>query len=80
MAEKTKTRVRGPLRALTRLSLRKSPDRKSPLWDEWHVWEAETVFDPPAHMMVELAIERGIAEVVKPGTKTKVKEVPVDEE
>ena len=67
----TKAAQRGQLRAITRLSLRKSPDKGSPLWDEWHQWEAGAVFTPPAHMDVARALERGIAEVPKPGTKTR---------
>ena len=80
----TKAAPKVTLRALTRLSLRKSPDKDSPLWGEWHEWEEGTVFTPPAHMDVARALARGIAEVPKPvvksGTKTKVpaKEVPVD--
>jgi hypothetical protein len=53
------------LRALTRMSLRKSPDPRAPLYDEWHIWEAGTEFDPPKHMNVKQALERGIAEEVK---------------
>ena len=73
----TKTKATAPLRALTKLSLRKSPDKKSPLWDEWHVWEKGTVFTPPPHMMVDLAIDRKIVEIAKsvladkPSKKTK---------
>jgi len=55
------------LRALAKLSLRQSPDPKSPLFDEWHVWQEGEVFTPPAHMKVDLAIERGIAEEVSGG-------------
>ncbi len=65
----TKAAPRGQLRAITRLSLRKSPDKDSPLWDEWHEWEAGAVFTPPAHMDVTRALERGIAEVSKPVRK-----------
>ena len=52
------------LRALTRLSLRKSSKQGTRLYEEWYVWERGTVFEPPPHMMVELAIKRGIAEEV----------------
>ncbi len=52
------------LRALTKLSLRKSPKQGTKLYEEWHVWEKGTVFEPPPHMMVELALKRGIAEEV----------------
>ncbi len=45
------------LRALTKMSLRKSPDS-----DEWHRWKAGEVFEAPAHMNVKRAIKRGIAE------------------
>jgi hypothetical protein len=34
------------------------------LYNEWHIWEKGTVFEPPAHMMVDLALKRGIAEEV----------------
>ena len=75
----TKTKATAPLRALTKLSLRKSPDRKSPLWDEGFVWEKGVTFAPPPHMMVDRAIDRGIAELeevaLKRKPKTKVKEV-----
>jgi hypothetical protein len=49
------------------MSLRKSPDPKSPLFGEWFEWEAGTVFNAPPHLNVERAIERGIAEPVKSG-------------
>lgn len=50
------------LRALTRLRLRQSPDPESPKYGEWFVWEAGEEFTPPAHMKVDKAIARGIAE------------------
>ncbi len=53
------------LRALTRLSLWKNPKRPSKGPDDWHVWEAGVVFEPPPHMKVDLAIARGIAEPVR---------------
>jgi len=53
------------LRAIVDLSLRMSPDQGSPLYEMWHEWPAGTVFTPPAHMNVELALQRGIAEEVK---------------
>lgn len=62
---------RGSLRAIVKLSLRKSPDRKSPLWGEWFEWEEGTVFTPPPHMNVARALARGIAEVPKPKAKAK---------
>ena len=52
------------LRALTRLSLRKSPKQGSKGWDEWHVWEKGIVFEPPPHMKVDLALRRGIVEEI----------------
>lgn len=52
------------LRALTGLSLRQSPDRDSPLWEEWFNWSGGEVFTPPAHFMIEKALARGIVEVV----------------
>lgn len=52
------------LQALTRLSLRKSDRVGTKLYEEWHVWEKGAVFTPPAHMMVDLALARGIAEEV----------------
>ena len=52
------------LRALTKLSLRKSSEIGTKLYNEWHVWEKGVVFEPPAHMMVELTLKRGIAEEV----------------
>ena len=54
----------GQLRALTDLSLRQSPDPKSPLFEEWHEWKAGAVFTPPAHMNVAKALARGIVEEV----------------
>ena len=51
-------------RALTDMSLRQSPDPKSPLWEEWFDWKAGEEFTPPAHMKVDLALERGIIEEV----------------
>ncbi len=65
MVKTTKATPRGPLCALTRLSLRKSSDKDSPLWGEWFEWETGTVFTPPAHMDVARALARGIAEVPK---------------
>ena len=53
------------LKAIVDLSLRKSPDKSSPLYDEWFNWPEGTVFEPPAHMRVDLALTRGIAEEVK---------------
>lgn len=65
----TKTTPKAPkkLRALVRMDLRKSPDPKSPLFEEWHTWYEGDVFTPPPHMKVDLALKRGIAEEVKGG-------------
>lgn len=52
------------LRALVDMALRKSPDRNSPQWAEFYEWPAGTVFTPPAHLKVDLALKRGIAEEV----------------
>lgn len=52
------------LRALTGLSLRKSADPKDAAYEEWFEWAEGDEFDPPAHMKVEKALERGIVEVV----------------
>lgn len=52
------------LRALTDMSLRQSSDKASPLYQEWFEWPAGTVFEPPAHMNIAKALERGIAEEV----------------
>ena len=49
------------------LSLRQSPDRSSPLFEEWFVWQDREVFTPPPHMKVELALQRGIIELVEKG-------------
>ena len=52
-------------RALTDLSLRRSPDPASPKWEEWHEWKEGAVFTPPAHMKIARCLERGIVEEVK---------------
>ena len=52
------------LRALTRMSLWKNPKRAPKNLDDWYVWEKGDVFEPPAHLMVDLALKRGIAEEV----------------
>lgn len=46
-------------RALTNLSLRKSPDPKSPLFEQWYEWPEGTVFEAPAHLNVKLGLEAG---------------------
>ena len=56
-----KTKTTTPqYRALTRLSLRQSPDIASPKYEQWHEWAEGEVFTPPAHMRMDRAIERGI--------------------
>lgn len=62
MPAKKETKTK--LRALRDLSLRKSPHKEDPLYWEWFQWPAGTVFEPPEHMKVDLAIGRGIAEYV----------------
>lgn len=52
------------LRALVDMSLRKRPDPKC---NEWFTWPAGAVFEPPAHLDVRRAVERGIAEEVRGG-------------
>lgn len=47
------------------LSLRKSPDKNSPLYLEWYSWGDGQVFEPPEHMNVDRALQRGIVEEVK---------------
>lgn len=47
------------------LGLRKSPDKTSPLYEEWFDWPDGQVFTPPPHMNVERALERGIIVEVK---------------
>ena len=51
-------------RALTGLSLRKSPDPKKPAYEEWLSWPEGAIFTPPAHFNVERGLERGIIEEV----------------
>ena len=53
------------------VSLRKSPDPKSPLYEEWFNWQDGAVFTPPPHLKslggVPLGecVERGVLEEVK---------------
>lgn len=53
------------------LGLRKSPDKTSPLYEEWFEWKDGDVFEPPAHLKsiggVPLAecVARGVLEEVK---------------
>ena len=56
------TNLAGQYRALTDLSIRQSPDKKSPKYEQWHEWPAGTVFEPPKHMNIPKALERGIIE------------------
>jgi len=51
-------------RALTDLSLRQSKNPKDPKFEQWHEWPKGTVFEPPKHMNVVKALERGIIEPV----------------
>ena len=63
-------------RALTDLSLRQSPDKKSPKFEQWHEWPRGTVFEPPKHMNVVKALERGIIETVGGGPFPVTEEEP----
>lgn len=47
------------------LGLRKSPDPKSPLYEEFYSWPDGAVFEPPPHMKVDLALKRGVVEEVE---------------
>lgn len=53
------------------VSLRKSPDKTSPLYEEWFIWKDGEVFKAPAHLKslggVPLAecVARGVLEEVK---------------
>jgi len=51
-------------KAVVDISLRRSPDPQSPLYEQWHDWKAGTVFIPPKHMNIGLALEREIVEEV----------------
>lgn len=42
------------------ISLRSSPDPKSPLYEVWLEWADGQVFTPPEHMKIDLALKRGI--------------------
>ena len=52
------------LKALTDMSLRRSPDPKNPQYEEWFDWKEGEVFDAPLHLNTAKAIARGIAEKV----------------
>lgn len=55
------------LRAKTDLSLRQSADKRQDTYEQWHEWKAGETFEPPRHMDVKRALERGIVEEVKDG-------------
>lgn len=42
------------------LGLRKSPDKESPLYEQWFSWQDGETFTPPPHMNIAKALERGI--------------------
>lgn len=46
-------------RALVDLALRKSPDPKSPLYEEWHEWPAGSEFEAPEHLKIDLGLAAG---------------------
>jgi uncharacterized protein YaiE (UPF0345 family) len=52
------------LKALTDMSLRKSADPNDPAYEEWYDWKAGETFDAPSNLKVDLALKRGIVEVV----------------
>ena len=52
-------------KALVDMSLRRAPDPASPLYEKWHDWKKGDVFEPPKHMNIKRAMERGIMEEVK---------------
>lgn len=53
------------------IELRKSPDKASPLYDEWFRWLDGDVFAPPPHLKtiggltLTQCVERGVLEEVK---------------
>lgn len=51
-------------RALYDLALRKSPDPKSPLFDEWYEWKEGEEFDAPKHMKADVMLASGKIEKV----------------
>lgn len=53
-------------KALVDMSLRKSPNKDSPLYEEWHHWKTGQIFTPPPHMDVKRALARGVIGEVKP--------------
>ena len=63
-------------RAVTDLSLRQSKNPKDPKFEQWHEWPAGTVFEPPKHMNVAKALERGIIEPMGGGPFPVAEEAP----
>lgn len=55
------------LKAKTDLSLRRSDDPKKDAYGQWHDWKAGETFEPPKHMDVKRALDRGLVEEVKDG-------------
>ena len=55
------------LKAKTDLSLRQTDNKKSDRYEQWHEWKAGQEFEPPKHMDVKRALERGIVEEVSDG-------------
>ena len=53
------------------VSLRKSPDPKAPLYEEWFNWQDGDVFTPPAHLKsiggvpLDECVARGVLEEVR---------------
>ena len=53
------TRKTKQYRALMDLSLRKSADPNSPLYEDWYDWPEGTVFEAPANLNVKAALASG---------------------
>ena len=47
------------------ISIRQSPDPKSPLYEQWHDWQDGDVFTPPAHLKTISGLT--LAQCVKAG-------------
>lgn len=47
--------------AIVDMALRRSPNPGDPLFEEFDEWPAGTVFEPPKHLKVDMALERRIA-------------------
>ncbi len=60
-------------KALVDMSLRQSPDPADPLYQEWIVWKAGEIFEPPPHMDLKRCFERGIIEAAFGGSDREVK-------